>query len=67
MKKNVGSADKVIRVIIALLLFSLYFFLEGNARYWALVGFVPLLTGLMNFCPLYTIFGLSTCPLKKEA
>jgi hypothetical protein len=38
--------------------------LEGNIRYWGLVGLVPLLTGLMNFCPLYTVLGLNTCPVK---
>ena len=38
--------------------------LEGNVRYWGLVGLVLLLTGLMNFCPLYTVLGLNTCPVK---
>ena len=64
MKKNVGSIDKVIRLVLAVGLFSLFFMLEGNARYWAIAGFVPLLTGLVNTCPIYTIFGLSSCPLK---
>lgn len=67
MKKNVGTIDKAIRVILALVLFSLFFILDGNSRYWALLGFVPLATGLMNFCPLYTLFGLSTCPAKTES
>jgi hypothetical protein len=67
MKNNVGSIDKIIRLVLALGLFSLFFFLDGNARYWAILGFVPLLTGLLNFCPLYTIFGLSTCPMKTES
>lgn len=62
MKKNVGSLDKVIRLVLALGLFSLFFIFEGNARFLALFGFVPLLTGFMNFCPLYTVFGCSTRP-----
>ncbi|MCF7808435.1 MAG: DUF2892 domain-containing protein [Candidatus Marinimicrobia bacterium] len=62
MKKNVGSLDKIIRLVLALILFSLFFVLDGNARYWALLGFVPLLTGFMNFCPLYSVFGCSTRP-----
>lgn len=66
MKKNVGSTDKVIRLILAIGLFSLFFILDGNARYWALVGFVPLITGLVNFCPIWAIFGVNTCPLKTE-
>lgn len=66
MKKNVGSIDKVLRLLLALGLFSLFFLLEGNARYWAIVGVVPLTTGLLNSCPLYTLLGLSTCPLKAK-
>lgn len=65
MKANVGSLDKVIRVILALALFSLFFVLEGSWRYLAVVGFVPLLTALVSWCPLYALCGLSTCPLRK--
>ncbi|MCG3153465.1 MAG: hypothetical protein DKINENOH_00053 [bacterium] len=64
MKANVGSLDKAVRLILALVLFSLYFVLEGNLRFLALVGFIPLLTGLVSWCPLYALFGLSTCPAK---
>jgi DUF2892 family protein len=66
MKSNVGSADKAVRIVIALVLFSLYFMLEGNLRYIALIGIIPLLTAFMSWCPLYTIFGITTCPLKKS-
>jgi len=66
MKANVGSIDKAVRIIIALVLFSLFFVFEGNMRYIALIGLIPLLTAFMSWCPLYTIFGLSTCPLKKQ-
>jgi hypothetical protein len=66
MKANVGSVDKAVRIIIALVLFSIFFFREGNLRYIALIGLIPLLTAFMSWCPLYTIFGLSTCPLKKQ-
>ena len=64
MKVNVGSIDKTLRLILALALFSLFFILEGNARYWGLVGVIPLTTALLNSCPIYSIFGFSTCPLK---
>lgn len=67
MKKNVGSVDKIIRLILAVVFFSLFFILDGNARYWALVGFVPLITGLFNFCPIWTIFGINTCSVKSES
>jgi len=66
MKANVGSADKVVRIVIALVLFSLYFFLEGNLRYIALIGIIPLLTAFTSWCPIYTIFGITTCPFKKS-
>jgi hypothetical protein len=39
--------------------------LEGNARYWGLVGLVPLLTGTFRFCPAYTLIGVNTCPMQK--
>lgn len=64
MKANVGSVDKVIRFILAIALFSLYFVLEGNMRYLALIGFVPLLTALVSWCPLYSLLGINTCPVK---
>lgn len=65
MKPNVGSLDKAVRLVLALVFFSLYFVLEGNLRFLALIGFVPLLTGLMSWCPLYALFGLNTCAVKK--
>lgn len=65
MKSNVGSVDKAVRIILALVLFSLFFFLEGNLRYLAVIGFIPLLTAFVSWCPIYKIFGINTCPLKK--
>ncbi|MBK8062949.1 MAG: DUF2892 domain-containing protein [Betaproteobacteria bacterium] len=65
MKSNVGGIDKILRIAAGLIVLGLFFVLEGNARYWALVGLVPLFTGLFNFCPLYSIIGVNTCPMKK--
>jgi hypothetical protein len=62
MKLNVGSLDKVLRIVVGLGLLSLFFVLEGAAKWWGLVGLVPLGTGLIGFCPLYAILGLNTCP-----
>jgi Protein of unknown function (DUF2892) len=64
MKSNVGSLDKVLRIVVGLGLLSLIFVLEGAARWWGLVGLVPLGTGLIGSCPLYSILGLSTCPAE---
>jgi len=64
--KNVGSTDKIIRVIISFVLFSLFFFLQGNLRYLGLIGLVPLLTALTGFCPIYALFGINTNKGKRE-
>lgn len=66
MKANVGSVDKTIRIILALVFFSLFFVLEGNWRFLSLIGLIPLITAFVSWCPLYSIFGLSTCPAEKS-
>ncbi|TCS63122.1 YgaP family membrane protein [Varunaivibrio sulfuroxidans] len=66
MKKNVGGADRIIRIILGLAILSLFFILEGNARYWALVGLIPLGTALIGWCPPYAIFGMNTCRTKND-
>ncbi|HVN41611.1 MAG TPA: DUF2892 domain-containing protein [Steroidobacteraceae bacterium] len=65
MSANVGGIDRVLRIVVGLAVLSLFFVLEGNARYWALVGLVPLFTGVFRFCPAYTLLGVSTCPHAK--
>ncbi|PKP29356.1 MAG: DUF2892 domain-containing protein [Bacteroidetes bacterium HGW-Bacteroidetes-18] len=67
MKKNMGSTDKLIRVLIALVIAVLYYFgkIEGMLALVLLAfAVIFLLTSLVSFCPLYTIFGINTC--KKE-
>ncbi len=61
MLKNVGSIDKIARVILGLGLLSLIFILEGNARWLGLIGIVPLVTMAMGWCPAYAILGIKTC------
>ncbi len=65
MTVNVGGIDRTLRIVAGLAVLSLFFVLEGSARYWALVGFVPLFTGLFRFCPAYSLIGLNTCPMKR--
>ena len=65
MTVNVGGIDRILRIVAGLAVLSLFFVLEGNARYWALVGFVPLFTGLFRYCPAYSLIGLNTCPMKS--
>jgi len=64
MNPNMGSADKVIRIIVGLALVSLFFVLEGGARWLGLIGVVLIATAVINFCPLYKILGLSTTGSK---
>jgi hypothetical protein len=64
MNANVGGIDRILRIIVGIAVLSLFFVLEGNARYWALIGIVPILTGTFRFCPAYLPFGISTCATK---
>lgn len=61
MKKNVGSTDKILRIVVGLGLLSLLFVLEAPMKYLGLIGLVPLATSLMGWCPLYTLIGVNTC------
>ena len=63
--KNVGSIDKGVRFILGLILLSLFFIMKGNLKYLGLIGLVPILTATISFCPLYSIFGIKTCKIKK--
>lgn len=62
MKANVGGSDKILRVAAGVALIA--FTLLGIIGVWGWIGLVPLLTGLFNFCPLYTLLGVNTCKLK---
>lgn len=64
MSKNEGNIDRVIRVILGLVLLSLVF--VGPQTWWGLIGIVPLATGLVGSCPVYSILGISTCPTKSN-
>ncbi|MHB8455236.1 MAG: YgaP family membrane protein [Acidiferrobacterales bacterium] len=64
MQQNVGSADKIVRVIVGLGLLSLMFILEGNIRWIGLIGVVPILTALSGWCPAYSLFGLNSSAKK---
>ena len=65
MKANVGGVDKILRIVVGLGLLSLILILEGNARWWGLIGIVPIATGLLRWCPAYIPFGISTCKAPK--
>lgn len=63
MKLNEGTIDRALRVIAGLVLITLA--ATGNVGLWGWIGIMPLLTGVIGICPGYSIFGLSTCAMKK--
>ena len=68
MKPNMGGIDRIIRIVVAAIVAVLYFngTLSGTVGIVALVlAAVFVLTSLVSFCPLYTLVGLNTCPVKK--
>jgi len=63
MTKNEGTVDRALRVIVGLVLLSLVF--VGPQTMWGLIGIVPLATGLIGSCPVYSLLGINTCPTKS--
>ncbi len=62
MKKNIGTVDATLRIIVGLFVISLIFW--GPKTMWGLVGLVPIGAALIRFCPLYPLLGINTC--KKD-
>ncbi|GAP34722.1 hypothetical protein ISF6_5430 [Piscinibacter sakaiensis] len=58
--KNEGTLDRVLRIVTGLVLLALA--ATGSVGAWGWIGLVPLATGLMGWCPLYTVLGIRTCP-----
>ena len=65
MEVNVGGVDRTVRIVLGIVLLSLVFVLEGNARWWGLIGIVPIATGLLRWCPAYLPFGIKTCSTRR--
>lgn len=62
-KTNEGTIDRALRVIAGLALIAIVF--VGPQTPWGWIGLVPLATGLIGWCPAYTLLGINTCPVKK--
>jgi hypothetical protein len=59
MKQNIHNVERVIRVVLGLIIFSLVF--VGPKSLWGLIGILPIITGLIGWCPPYQLLGISTC------
>jgi hypothetical protein len=62
MNVNVGGIDRLLRIMVGLALIA--WALLANGPVWAWIGILPLATGLLNFCPAYTLLGINTCKIK---
>ena len=62
MSRNEGTIDRLLRVIVGLVLIALVF--VGPRSAWGWIGVVPLLTGLVGMCPIYSVLGINTCPRR---
>ena len=63
--KNVGGLDKTLRIVIGALLVLAFFLTDGPYSPLYLLGIIPLVTGLLGTCPIYSLIGVNTCPMKK--
>lgn len=57
MKANVGSSDRIFRFVLGAIIIALGFYFKS---WWGVVGVVPIITGLLNYCPAYNLIGVST-------
>lgn len=64
MKSNIHNIDRGIRIVVGLFLMSMAFW--GPSNLWYLLGIIPVTTGLVGWCPLYSLFGVSTCKVEMR-
>jgi hypothetical protein len=64
MPTNVGSVDRILRIIVGLGLLAIVF--VGPQTPWGWLGLIPLVTAFIGFCPAYTLFGIRTCPMQNN-
>jgi hypothetical protein len=64
MERNIGSIDRVLRIVAGVVLLALVF--VGPQTPWGWIGLVPLVTAFVGWCPAYRLLGLRTCPLNRE-
>jgi len=64
MKCNIGRAEQIVRIVIgfAVVLLGLYY-----KNWWGIIGIVPIITGLIRYCPISDVLGISTCDVKNKS
>ncbi|QQS12878.1 MAG: DUF2892 domain-containing protein [Rhodospirillales bacterium] len=62
MQTNIGTVDRVLRIILGVGLLGMLIWVSGPAKWWGLIGLVPLATAVFRWCPAYVPFGIRTCP-----
>ncbi len=65
MTTNVGSTDRIIRIVLGLALLAFALFSGSTYAWLGYIGIVPLLTAVFSSCPVYSLLGMSTCPVKR--
>jgi Protein of unknown function (DUF2892) len=63
MTTNIGSMERILRIVIGLVLIGLA--ATGQVGVWGWIGLVPLATGLIGWCPPYSLLGINTCKNRK--
>jgi hypothetical protein len=64
LPKNEHTIERIVRVVVGVAILSLVF--VGPKSLWGLIGIVPITTGLLGSCPLYTLLGISTCRVRES-
>jgi len=62
MRRNEGAADRAVRIFVGVVLLALVF--SGPKTAWGWLGLIPLLTGVVGICPIYSLLGINTCPRR---
>lgn len=65
MTRNVGTADRTVRIVVGIILMALA--ATSTVGWWGWLGVVPLATGLLGWCPPYSMLGINTCGVKAKA
>ena len=65
LSTNVGGVDRTLRILLGIALLAIVF--VGPQTPWGWVGLIPLVTGLVGTCPIYSLLGVKTCPMKNNS